>query len=176
MSDFFDEAEPEKKKKYSLDLFDVLRALDKKDFKFYKKLTEEQQKEVNLITLLRWFTLVKGSNDAHAYYTTMANQHLNLQLYSLQSKNKELGFLVLCAIGIGSTLKHEWVKAVNKRPLTQLDKVILTQWPLLGNFELDIVKMDLNKEKFKEFLLDLGKTDHEIKDLMSKTFDKVVKK
>ena len=58
----------EKFEKVDFDLFEALSALDKKDYGYYDKLTEEQQKKFVPYMMLMWMSAIKGSSALSGYY------------------------------------------------------------------------------------------------------------
>ena len=51
----------EKFEKTDIDLFDVLAAMDKKDYGYYDKLTEEQKKKFVPYMMVLWMSCIKGA-------------------------------------------------------------------------------------------------------------------
>jgi hypothetical protein len=96
------------KKKYDLDIFEVLTQLDIKNRKFYDKLNEEEQitfeKNFNPVTVMKWFTGTYNPNQI--YYI---NEFVNSNLWSFIKDHKRLLFylLTICAQN-GKITKYYW--------------------------------------------------------------------
>jgi hypothetical protein len=82
-----------------INLFDVLAALDKKDYNYYDTLTTEQQKKVVIYMLIYWMSCVKGNKDLQQYYLQSTDYHANKYLFNENvQKHGKLQWLMLCAI------------------------------------------------------------------------------
>lgn len=100
-----------------IDLFKVLEAIDKKDYNYYDKLSNEQQKKVVPFLLVQWVSTVKGAKNLQAYYLMNANEVANLHLFNENLvKHPKLQWMLLCAIspGIGKQF-HQWIPHIRDR-------------------------------------------------------------
>jgi hypothetical protein len=98
-------------------LFDVLAALDKKDYGYYDRLTTEQQKKIVPFVLIHWVSAVKGSADLQMYYLSNTDRVANAYLLNeFVSKHPKLQWLMLCAAspGIGKQF-HQWIPHIKDR-------------------------------------------------------------
>lgn len=50
----------EKFEKIDFDLFEALAAIDRKDYGYYDRLTEEQQRKFSPYMMVRWMSSMKG--------------------------------------------------------------------------------------------------------------------
>ena len=88
----------EKFDKIDFDLFEALAALDKKDYGYYDRLTEEQQQKFNPFMLIKWLTYIKGKTEAQQYYILAGNEFGNKYMFNeLVGKHPKLQWLMLCA-------------------------------------------------------------------------------
>ena len=105
----------EKLEKQDLDLFEVLAALDKKDYNFYDRLTEEQKKKFVPFMMAHWMSAIKGSEGLSRYYVMSTNEYANKYLFndSVQ-KHPKLQWLMLCASspGLGKQF-HQWIPHIS---------------------------------------------------------------
>ena len=114
----------EKFQNQDFDLFEALLALDKKDYFYYSKLSEEQKKKFVPYMMLHWMSAVKGSSDVQSYYLQSIEYHANKYMFNEHvQKNPELQWLMLCASspGIGKQF-HQWIPHLK-------DKVIKLKEP-----------------------------------------------
>lgn len=98
------------------DLFEALNALDKKDYGYYGRLTEEQKKKFVPYMLIQWLSSVKGSDDIQRYYLSSVDYHANKYLFNENvQKHPELVWLMLCAAspGIGKQY-HQWIPNISQ--------------------------------------------------------------
>ena len=107
----------EKFEKQDLDLFDVLNALDKKDYGYYDRLTDEQKKKFVPFMMLHWMSAVKGSGDVQGYYLQSTEYHANKYIFNENvQKHPKLQWLMLCAAspGVGKQY-HQWIPHIKDK-------------------------------------------------------------
>ena len=105
----------EKLTNVDFDLFDALYALDKKDYGYYSRLSEEQKKKFVPYMLIQWLSNVKGSEELQRYYISSVDYYANKYLlHESVSKHPELVWLMLCAAspGIGKQY-HQWIPNIS---------------------------------------------------------------
>jgi hypothetical protein len=92
-------------------LFDALLAMDKKDYGYYDRLTEEQQKKFVPYMMTHWMSAIKGSGDVQGYYLRSVDYHANKHLFNeYVQKHPKLQWYMLCASspGLGKQF-HQWI-------------------------------------------------------------------
>ena len=112
-----------------LPLNTVLAAIDKKDYTFYRKLSDEHKKQLSPFLLNRYASIVRGGQDITEYYLLATNQRVNTQYFEL-AKHPELVWMLLCTVspGIGTHF-HQWIghkkkeKNTTKGKLSVLEKM-----------------------------------------------------
>jgi hypothetical protein len=93
------------------DLFEALTAMDKKDYGYYDRLTEEQQKKFVPYMMTHWMSAIKGSGDVQGYYLRSVDYHANKHLFNeYVQKHPKLQWYMLCASspGLGKQF-HQWI-------------------------------------------------------------------
>jgi hypothetical protein len=101
----------EKFEKQDFDLFEALDALDKKDYKYFDKLTEEQQKKFVPYMMTHWMSAVKADGGIQGYYVMSTEFYANKHLFNeYVQKHPKLVWQMLCASspGIGKKF-HQWI-------------------------------------------------------------------
>ena len=101
-------------------LFDALAALDRKDYGWYDKLNEVQQRKFVPFMLVAWLSAIKGTKKMHAYYLQSvdyyANKHL---LHEVIRKHPKLQWLMLCAASPGKGGQfHQWIPSIKHKVST----------------------------------------------------------
>jgi hypothetical protein len=110
-------AKDEKFEKIDLDLFEILTALDKKDYVYYDRLTEEQKKKVVPFMLTHWMSAIKGSEGLSRYYVMSTNEYANKYLFAeFVQKHPKLQWLMLCSAspGLGKQF-HQWIPHIRDK-------------------------------------------------------------
>jgi len=101
----------EKFEKVDFDLFDALAAMDKKDYGYYDKLTEEQQKKFVPYMMTHWMSAIKANAGLSSYYLMNTDYTANKHLFNeYVQKHPKLQWLMLCAAspGLGKQF-HQWI-------------------------------------------------------------------
>lgn len=98
------------------DLFEALTALDKKDYGYYSRLTEEQKRKFVPFMLVQWLSAVKGNSELQQYYLSSTDYHANKYLFNENvQKHPELVWMMLCAAspGMGKQF-HQWIPNISQ--------------------------------------------------------------
>ena len=93
------------------DLFEALNAMDRKDYGYLEKMTEEQQKKFVPFMMLHWMSAVKGNGDVQGYYVRSVDHYANTHMFNeVVQKHPKLQWLMLCASspGLGKQF-HQWI-------------------------------------------------------------------
>jgi hypothetical protein len=101
----------EKLENQDFNLFEAIAALDKKDYGYYDRLTEEQQKKFVPYMMTHWMSAIKGSGDVQGYYLRSVDYHANKHLFNeYVQKHPKLQWYMLCASspGLGKQF-HQWI-------------------------------------------------------------------
>lgn len=107
----------EKFEKVEVDLFEILAAIDKKDYAYYDRLTEEQKKKVVPFMLTHWMSAIKGSEGISRYYVMSINEYANKHLFAeFVQKHPKLQWLMLCSAspGLGKQF-HQWIPHIRDK-------------------------------------------------------------
>ena len=96
-------------RKHKLDIFKVLGRISSKDREFYGKLSEEEQKAIAPLVVMRWLS---GTRSAQQIY--FLNELVNPFVFSMHS-HKDLLIKLMTICGPGRTQKYFWNKAQTKR-------------------------------------------------------------
>lgn len=103
------------------DLFEALTALDKKDYSYIDRLTEEQQKKFVPYMMTHWMSAVKSNGGVQGYYLMSVDYNANKHLFNeYVQKHPKLQWLMLCAAspGLGKQF-HQWIPHLSTK-VTQL--------------------------------------------------------
>jgi len=156
------------KKEYKLDLFkQVLPALDKRDFSFYKNLTDEEKKAFADIVVLRYMSTTADVDREMCEYHILAANEANKNLWHPElSKHKELQYLAMALIGTGSVVRHEWIKGpTGKKHNNKVFDLVKKYYSTASNDEIQMF-IDMNTaDDLIELAKIFGTQKEELKDL-----------
>jgi len=157
----------EKFENQDFDLFEALSALDKKDYDYYDKLTEEQKKKFVPYMMTLWMSAIKGSKDIQSYYIQSTNHYANKYLFNENvQKHPKLQWLMLCAIspGLGKQF-HQWIPHI-ANSVSRLEQPAKVK-DIKEYFTKIYPKADTNTlQEFSETFV----SDHKKKVYLAKTF------
>lgn len=114
----------EKLEKQDFELFEALAALDKKDYAYFDRLTEEQQKKFVPFMMTHWMSQIKSNGGLSAYYVRSVDYYANQHLFNeAVMKHPKLQWLMLCASSpdMGKQF-HQWVPHISAK-ITGLKEV-----------------------------------------------------
>jgi len=152
------------KRENPIPLPEVLRAIDTKDRDWYNRLDDEKKKKFSPWMMMRYCSSVEGP--MADFYLDMTNELVNKNFSDLGSKHKELQWLLMTAVGVGSTQRHAYVKPANSRK--KKDRVgewLSEQFPHLKSDEINLLQEINTKEELKEFARSHGMDNKDIKEL-----------
>lgn len=108
----------EKFEKIDFDLFPALAALDKKDYGYYDRLTEEQKQKFNPFMLIKWFSYVSNKNPAvEQFYVLGTNHYANKHIFNEKVySHPKLIWLMLCAASPSlGTMRRTWIPQIREK-------------------------------------------------------------
>lgn len=98
-------------KEYKLDIFKLLAAIDKGDYHYYDKLSDEEKKDFSPLVVMRWMS---GTDDPRQ--TIFLNELANPIVYSL---NKHPGLMYKLLVCSSSKVQHRYKWVGNKKGSTK---------------------------------------------------------
>ncbi len=165
-----------KERKFKLDVFKLLAALDQRDFKFYSQLSDEERKGFAGIVAMRWLSSVSDKNrDMCEYHIQMVNDGANKHFWNPEmQKHPELQYLSLAVCGIGATQRHQWIKGPTKMKQNKVLTMLSEFCPTASIEELEML-FNMNEiDGLVEIATLMGYQPDQIKDLKKEI--KVMKK
>jgi hypothetical protein len=124
------------KKKRELDLTRVIKAIDLKNYDFYKNLSEKEQKEFAAFVMMRFISNSSGDRDIQEWFVEMTNEFVNKNFWSI-SKHTDLTWKLCAAVGTGIPTFHQYLPAKK----IELDKFETLLGELYPAMKLDDIKM-----------------------------------
>jgi len=135
-----------------LPLAQVLGALDRRDKKYYDRLSDEDKKAFVPYIMLRYASNVEGDQFFTEHYVTTTNELVNVNYWQL-TKHPKLQWLLFSMVGAYEPQRHPWLKANSKRAKkSELQTALQTMYPAAKLDELELIESTLTKEQAKKFL------------------------
>jgi len=137
-----------------LDIFEVLKAIDSKDYGFYDRLSDEKKKSFSAFLSMKWASAVKGDTILQHYYLASINNHTNVNLFDI-SKHPKLQWLLLVAASPNFGVhRHEWI-STKKEKETKSSKDIkgklMEIYPQYKKEDIEILSKFVTKKDLKEY-------------------------
>lgn len=147
-------------------LNDVLKALDRKDRTFFKKLPVEEQKKVSAFLNLRYASSVVGSTEIEEYYLLSANKHANESLFDL-SKFPDLQWLICTTVspGIGGQ-RHKWIKNPSNKTSSSNGKIVKflkKVYPFAKDDDISVMEKVMSVDDIINLAVEMGYDDKQIR-------------
>ena len=159
-------------KKYKLNMFDALRALDLKNRGFYDSLTDEEKKGFAPFVMVRWASAVNHKlSEMDEWYLQATNQRFHTSMLDLmygETKHPKLAWLLATTVSPGmGAMKHQWIgyKKKTGKSNNKLKKFIVLQFPTLSDEEVGLLLTQITNKEIKQYAIDLGYDDKAVRDI-----------
>lgn len=154
----------------SISLDNVLPAVDRKDLNWWETLSEPQQQKFPAWLYMRYSSSVQGPADLSRYYVMAVNQRVNKN-FSAIKKHKKLQYLLMTSASPGMGKQyHPYIQPPKAGKGVQKKRnLIASLFPMIGEQEIDVLATINSDDEIKEYLIDLGWPDKDIKKAFSKT-------
>jgi hypothetical protein len=144
-------------------LFEALEALDKKDYGYYDRLTEDQKKKFVPYMLLQWMSAIKGNGEIQRYYVQSTNENANMYLLDSSLKDHpKLQWLMLCSISpsFGKQF-HQWIPHIKESITNLKEKATLKDiteyykkiYPRESEETINMVSEEIQRQQKKKYYL-----------------------
>ena len=152
---------PKTQKAHALDIFDVLKQIDQKRFNLWDTLSEEEQKSISPVVLLRWLA---GVDDVAQLY--ILNSIANPMIFSVGAKHKELMMKLFACATSGKVHRHKWMPLKNdKKSAPKKTISLISEYHGMSRREAEDVSHLFSKEDLVNMATKLGWQKDEIKEL-----------
>lgn len=147
----------EKFEKIDFDLFEALSAIDRKDYDYYDRLTDEQKKKFNPFMLLKWMSAVKAVPAIQQFHVLSVNEFANKYTFNeAVGKHPKLQWLMLCASGLGNGKQfHQYIKTKDIKDDETL-KFLLVTYPESKLSDLQALAKLITEQEIEKYLDDIG--------------------
>lgn len=139
-----------------VDIFRVLNAIDLRNYDFYDNLSEVEKKEVSPYVLLRWVSSVNGNKDTQEYFIEMVNELVNKDHWVLSKNHKGLLWKLYAGCGIGTKVKHQYLKAGSKEKAVKIEKLLADLYPAMKMSDIKLMASMMTKEDKNELFDKMG--------------------
>lgn len=160
----------EKKSEFKVDIFEVLKNIDGKNFEYFNMLSEEEKKSLQLYVIMNWLSSCRDNNLTE-YYVQMVNSVINKDFFYIANKHPRLILKLMCVIGIGERkIVHTYPKMITSSNKNDKNIKKIFEAAFRTDFceeEISILEKQFDtKDKKLKLLIDMGLQDAEIKELM----------
>lgn len=136
-----------------LDIKLELAAVDDKNYSFYDKLTEEEQKAFSPFVLMRFIGNVKGNRDMQELFVERTNEFVNKDHWTLSKNHKALLWKLCAATGVGMRCYHPYLAAGKKEKVQKIEKLLAELNPAMKLGDIKVLA-GLMTKKDKDDLFD----------------------
>lgn len=150
------------KKPRALDIKDVLKAVDTRNYNFYESLNENQRKEFSPYTLMRFTSNVNGDADTQEWFLERTNEFVNKNHWSLSKNHKPLLWKLYAGIGVGTPAFHPYSASL-KIELNKIEKLISELYPSMKTEDIKLLANLMTDQEKQELVDKMGFEDSERK-------------
>lgn len=149
-----------------LDIFDTLAAIDKRDFDFLDRQTDELKKAFTPLIVMRWASAARDGDDADLMLM-LVNTYANPNFFDI-ADHPELQYKLMTSAGLGAKLRHEWI-AMPKRKASasKVHEFLQRWWPEANEHELNILLKQFTRESFRAFIDDCALPPDETSEIVN---------
>jgi hypothetical protein len=153
-------------KERKLDIFDVLRATDRRNGNWLHQQPDDAQKEFAPLVVMRWAaTVVDGPGAAYMLY--MVNDRVNCHLYEFYN-HPDLVFRLLASCGLGNVQKHQWLAGTPRKATgNAAANLVREHYPEASDPEIDLLLSLFDRNSFKQFVDECGVQPDDAKGVMN---------
>lgn len=141
------------KKKRALEIDRVIKAVDQKNYDFYKQLNEAELKEFAPYVLMRFTSNVRSDQAVQEWFIESTNELVNKNFWDLSKSHKELLWKLYAATGVGTSAFHQYLGAGKNAPPVKIEKLIADLNPSMKMADVRLLASLMN-DKEKSALLD----------------------
>ncbi len=155
--------------KYKLNMFDALRAMDKKDRNFYDNLNKQEKKGFAPYVMVRWASCVSEA-EMNEWCVKATNERFNINMLDLMSgenKHPKLVWLMATTTSIGmGAMHHQWIGYKKKDKINnKIKNFLIEQYPWLSDQEILLLMTTITNKELKQYATDLGYNDKNIRSI-----------
>jgi len=139
-----------------LDIKRELRAVDQKDYDFYRNLTDEERKAFSPYILMRYTSNVTLDQDIQEWFVEMTNECVNKHHWQLSKNHKELLWKLFAATGTGINCYHPYLAAGKKEKVNKIEKLLAELYPTMKISEIKQLASMMDKKDCEELFDKMG--------------------
>jgi hypothetical protein len=149
-------------KSKKLDIKDVLKAVDARNYDFYDSLDDEQKKGFSPYVLMRFISNIQGDRDMEEWFLTRTNEFVNKDHWTLSKNHKPLLWKLSAAVGAGAPAFHPYVPAL-KLELNKIEKLLAEIHPSMKTEDIKLLASMMTEEDKEELFEKMGFDDEQRK-------------
>ena len=139
-----------------LDIKRELRAVDTKNYNFYKDLTDEERKAFSPYILMRYTSNVQADQDVQEWFLEMTNECVNKNHWLLSKNHRELLWKLFATTGTGIVAYHPYLAAGKKEKVNKIEKLLSELYPTKKINDIKIIASMMTPQDKKELFDNLG--------------------
>lgn len=160
-------------KKFDIDIFEVLKRANKKDYEYFSNLTPKEKDAFQPWVAMRFMST--GQDGYESIHSILMTHYVLNKNFQIISKHKDLFYRLMCVTGDGNTKRHYMPKPPKGKHLSPMISELVSE---INGERLDdeeayifLMKNDFELYELKEIAEDLKWEKDKIKDLKN-SYDK----
>lgn len=158
---------------YKLDIFETLGAIERKDYDFLDRKTEEERKGFAPPVVLRWASALKGGGIDADFKLLIVNEQANLHFHDIW-QHPELQYKLLAATGMHTGRRFDWIPMAGRgQSASEVHLFLSKYWPEANEDELNLILKQHTRESYHAFVNGCG-LDQKSTDAAIGAYDKLM--
>lgn len=129
-----------------LDIKRELAGVDLRNYDFYDNLPADEQKEFSPYVLMRYVSNADGNREIQEWFVEMTNELVNKDHWSLSKNHKALLWKLFAGVGIGSHIRHQYLKANSKEKPLKIEKLLCELYPAAKLSDIKLMAKMMTKQ------------------------------
>ena len=136
-----------------LDIGRELRAVNQRDYDFYKNLTDDEKKAFSPFILMRYVSNPQTDSETYEFVLDRVNELVNKNHWELSKGHKAILWQMFASCGLGVDLKYTYLKAGGKEKANKIERLLEEIYPAMKLSDIKVLSSLMDK-KDKEELFD----------------------
>lgn len=147
-----------------------MTALDRRNFNWYKNLSEEDRKSLSMWVLMRYASAAESKvTEINHHYLSMVNEFVNVHFNALRH-HPELQWRLLQVCAVGTPQFHPWIQPGKNKKVAKTNKKLfdffVARYPQCNDDEIMIMIDSMSQDNRKQLLVEAGLDDKAIKEYL----------
>jgi len=140
----------------TLDISRLLTAVNKKDYGFYDRLSEQEKKEFNPYIFMRFISNPDGDADIQSWFIELTNEYINKSFWDFNNHHKLLLWKLYAVVGVGMPTRYTFLPMLKKETVNKFEELIAELNPDMKIQDVKLLAKVMTPEEKSQLFDNLG--------------------